>query len=125
MDRLPFLFFLVLLLIFEQSFLSYSTASDARYNINTINKLKEARSALFQKGLFLSIGLSLSMFFLSLGLLKGQINKNKFLIAVISVALLDLWIVNYEFLNLKSPQNFDLTFKTNERIEYLKKDKDH
>ena len=117
--------FLVLLLIFEQSFLSYSTASDARYNINTINKLKEARSALFQKGLFLSIGLSLSMFFLSLGLLKGQINKNKFLIAVISVALLDLWIINYEFLNLKSPQNFDLTFKTNERIEYLKKDKDH
>jgi hypothetical protein len=117
--------FLVLLLIFEQSFLSYSTASDARYNINTINKLKEARSALFQKGLFLSIGLSLSMFFLSLGLLKGQINKNKFLIAVISVALLDLWIVNNEFLNLKLPQNFDLSFKTNERIEYLKKDKDH
>ena len=63
--------FLVLLLIFEQSFLSYSTASDARYNINTINKLKEARSSLFQKGLFLSIGLSLSMFFFIFRVIKG------------------------------------------------------
>ena len=117
--------FLVLLLVFEQSFLSFSTISDARYNINTINKLKEARSALFQKGIFLSIGLSLSIFFLSLGLLKGQINKNIFVITMISIAVFDLGIVNYEFLNLKSPQNFDLAFKTNERIEYLKKDKDH
>ena len=117
--------FFVLLLIFEKSFLSYSTISDARYNINTINKLKEARSALFQKGLFLSIGLSLSILLLSLGLIKGQINKNIFVITTICIAVLDLGIVNYEFLNLKSPQNFDLSFKTNERIEYLKKDKEH
>jgi len=122
---LSLLLIILVFLIFENSIISYNTSGDARYNPNTITFLKEARSTLFQKGLLLALFISIGLYILLSGFLKNRINKKTFIFILISITLIDLGIVNFEFLNLKKPQNFNLTFKSNSKIDYMVSDKDH
>ena len=116
---------IVVFLIFENSIISYDTSADARYNPSTITFLKEARSSLFQKGLLLALGISISVYILLYSFLKNRINEKLFIFILISITLIDLGVINSEFLNLKSPKNFNLAFKSDPKIDYMVKDKDH
>ena len=44
---------------------------------------------------------------------------------LIGLAVLDLWIVNVEFLHLKPSKNMDFLFQENAIIKYLNSDDDH
>ena len=116
---------IVIFLIFENSIISYNASGDSRYNPSSIIFLKDARSSLFQKGLLLAFGISISLYILLNSFLKNRINKKSFILILISITLIDLGIVNFEFINLKTPQNFNLIFKSNSKIDHMIKDKDH
>ena len=118
-------FIIVIFLIFENSLISYSSLGDARYNLKTIAFLKEARSSLFQKGILLALGVSISLYILLISFLKNKIKKTVFITILISITLVDLGIVNSEFLNLKSPKDFNKLFKSNSRIDHMVRDSDH
>lgn len=116
---------IIIIFVLEGSFMNYSTIGDSRYNPSAITFLKDARSSLFQKGLLLALAITVSLFSLLISFLKHKIKKKIFIFILILISLIDLAVINSEFLNLKSPKNFNLLFKSNPRIDHMVKDKDH
>jgi len=115
----------VLFLIIGESVFSFSVAKDARYSPAILSQLQKVRFELFQKGLLLALAVSLGSLGLVWGIIQKKINKEIFGYLLIGLAVLDLWIVNVEFLHLKPSKNMDLLFQENAIIKYLNSDDDH
>jgi hypothetical protein len=115
----------VLFLIIGESVFSFSVAKDARYSPAILSQLQKVRFELFQKGLLLALAVSLGSLGLVWGIIQKKINKEIFGYLLIGLAVLDLWIVNVEFLHLKPSKNMDLLFQENAIIKYLNGDDDH
>ncbi|MDC1037506.1 YfhO family protein [Candidatus Marinimicrobia bacterium] len=115
---------LILLLIGEAIF-DFSSPKDARYNPSIISQILNVRIELFQKGLLLALAVSSSILGLVWSFHKKKINKEVFASLIIGIAVLDIWVVSQEFLNLKPAKNMDLNFQKSNVVDYLMKDKDH
>ena len=115
----------VLFLIIGESFFSFSVAKDAKYSPTILPQLQKVRFELFQKGLLLALSVSLGVLGMVWGIIQKKIKKEIFGYLLIGLAVLDLWIVNVEFLHLKPSKNMDLLFQEDPIIKYLNSDGDH
>ena len=115
----------IFLIIGGEYFLEFSSPKDGRFNPSVISQLKVERIDLFQKGLRLALGIGLCTLGLLWGFINKAINKTVFSSLLIGLVVLDLWIVNMEFLNLKPARNMDLMFQDNPVVSFLKNDEDH
>jgi len=115
----------ILLFMFGEYLFSFSVSSDARYDPVTVSRLQSARIELFNKGLMLAIAISIGISGLCYGLVKRKINQNIFNYSLIAIAVFDIWIVNLEFMNIKSPYDMDKNFRKNKIVEHIINDGDH
>ena len=116
----------MILIMFGETLFSFSGAGDLRYNNpGFITKLRSSRIELYNKGLLLALSISIGALGLMWGLIHKKINKHIFNYGLLTIALFDIWILNSEFMDIKSPKNMDKMFQKNAAIEYIKKDSDH
>ena len=111
-----FIFSSIVLLLFGDSFLSFASIGDNRF-IQYAQIVKDIRLDLFNKGIFLALficfGSLLSIYFYS----KNKISKNAISFIFIGIFVIDLWIVNNEFLSLKNSKSMKKV--TDEAYKYL------
>ena len=116
-----FIFSSIVLLLFGDSFLSFASIGDNRF-IQYAQIVKDIRLDLFNKGIFLALficfGSLLSIYFYS----KNKISKNAISFIFIGIFVIDLWIVNNEFLSLKNSKSMKNLFIQTQDIKYLNAD---
>ena len=116
-----FIFSSIVLLLFGDSFLSFASMGDNRF-IQYAQIVKDIRLDLFNKGIFLALficfGSLLSIYFYS----KNKISKNAISFIFIGIFVIDLWIVNNEFLSLKNSKSMKNLFIQTQDIKYLNAD---
>ena len=116
-----FIFSSIVLLLFGDSFLSFASKGDNRF-IQYAQIVKDIRLDLFNKGIFLALficfGSLLSIYFYS----KNKISKNAISFIFIGIFVIDLWIVNNEFLSLKNSKSMKNLFIQTQDIKYLNAD---
>ena len=59
------------------------------------------------------------------GFINEKIKKHTFLYALLLLLIIDLWILDKEFLSLTKQKNFNNQFSKNSRIEYMLNDNTH
>ena len=119
-----------ILLMFGEILFSFSSPEkDGRllqqYGIQVIEKLKSSRVDIFNKGLLINFALSLGFLGLIWGLIAKKLDKNIFKYGILLLAVLDLWIINQEFMNVKPSKNMDKIFKNDSVINYIQNDNGH
>lgn len=115
----------IIFLMFGEYIFSFSSTSDFRYNPVIISKIQSARIDLFNKGLLLAIAVAIGILGLIYGIRNGKINSSSFYIILIIITIFDLWVINSEFMNIKSPNDMNRNFRKNTIVDYLKKDVGH
>jgi len=115
----------ILLLFIGESFVDFSTAKDGRYNPAIIAPLKTTRIELFNKGLLLAFFISACSGALCWAMIHQKVSKTLFGFLLIGVTIVELGIVNIEFLHLKPEKNMDLQFRSNPTVDYLKNDQSY
>ncbi|MCH8068810.1 MAG: hypothetical protein IID16_06010 [Candidatus Marinimicrobia bacterium] len=89
-----------------------------------LTQLKEVRVEVFQKGMLLSLMVSLlGLSAIWLGV-KKHIKSTAFGVIILLVFVVDLWIVDHEFLALEPSKNLQRNFRKNPVVNFLKQDKD-
>ena len=112
-----------LFLIVSDFMIDFSSSKDGRYNSSIQGELRSIRYDLFNKGCFLAISVSLCFLGLYFSYVKNKISKSLFNFGVIGLIILDLGILNNEFINVKPKKNMDRMFKKNSIIDHLISDK--
>ena len=112
-----------LFLIVSDFMIDFSSSKDGRYNSSTQGQLRSIRYDLFNKGCFLAISVSLCFLGLYFSYVKNKISKSLFNFGVIGLIILDLGILNNEFINVKPKKNMDRMFQKNSIIDHLISDK--
>jgi len=112
-----------LFLIVSDFMIDFSSSKDGRYNSSIQGELRSIRYDLFNKGCFLAISVSLCFLGLYYSYVKNKISKSLFNFGVIGLIILDLGILNNEFINVKPKKNMDRMFKKNSIIDHLISDK--
>ena len=112
-----------LFLIVSDFMIDFSSSKDGRYNSSIQGQLRSIRYDLFNKGCFLAISVSLCFLGLYYSYVKNKISKSLFNFGVIGLIILDLGILNNEFINVKPKKNMDRMFKKNSIIDHLISDK--
>ena len=112
-----------LFLIVSDVMIDFSSSKDGRYNSSIQGQLRSIRYDLFNKGCFLAISVSLCFLGLYHSYVKNKISKSLFNFGVIGLIILDLGILNNEFINVKPKKNMDRMFKKNSIIDHLISDK--
>lgn len=115
----------LLLFLFGESLLSFSSIGDSRFNPALISKVQDIRIDLFHKGLLLALTIVGAGFGLVWAYTKGHLNAWVFSVMIIMLSLVDLWTVNQEFLKLKPAKNMGAQFRMDPVISYLLEDKGH
>ena len=116
----------IFLLLFGEYFINFNNSSERlRYSIGQLSALKTYRLDLFQKGLILALFSSGGFILMSWSFINNKIKKNTFFYSIIALSLLDLWIVNSEFMNLKPKKDMDRLFNSSQIINEIKNDKDY
>ena len=115
----------LVLFLFGESLFSFSSTGDSRFNPALISQVQNIRTDLYQKGLLLALAIGAAGFGLIWTYTKRQLNAWMFSIMLIMVSLVDLWIVDQEFLQLKPAKNMSAQFRPNPVISYLQKDSGH
>ena len=113
------------LLMFGNSFIDFTVPKDGRYNPTIINEIRNLRIDLLNKGIILSLFISLSTIGIVWGFFKNKIEQTIFGYLILGILILDLGIINNEFINVKPPKNMDNLFKKNAIIKYLLSDNEH
>ena len=112
-----------LFLVVSDFMIDFSSSKDGRYNPSIQSQLRSIRYDLFNKGCFLAISVSLCFLGLYYSYVKNKISKSLFNFGVIGLIILDLGILNNEFINVKPKKNMDRMFKKNSIIDHLISDK--
>ena len=112
-----------LFLIVSDFMIDFSSSKDGRYNSSIQGQLRSIRYDLFNKGCFLAISVSLCFLGLYYSYAKNKISKSLFNFGVIGLIILDLGILNNEFINVKPKKNMDRMFQKNSIIDHLISDK--
>lgn len=115
----------VLFLLIGESFFDFSNPKDSRFNPAALTQLKTIRIELLQKGLLLALAVSLASLGLMWGYIEEKLNKQIFCFAIIGLVIVDLSVVNMEFLNLKPAQKMDRFFQETKIVKHLQNDSSH
>ena len=111
----------LVLLLFGESILSFSSSGDARFP-QYLDIVKNIRVNLFNKGLILALFIS-AVTLTSIWLYSEKlVSKDMLAFALIGILILDLWIVNNEFLSLKPSKSMANQFYKNKEISFIKND---
>ncbi len=113
-----FIGIIILFFIFGESIFNFSSPGDARFP-NYIQFVQAIRVDYFNKGLILALAISLSFFGLIWSYVHRKINKNLFLYSMLAILVIDLWILNNEFLSLTKKKNFESQFIKDAVIDYI------
>ena len=114
----------LLMFLFGENLFSFSSLGDNRFP-NYISFVKEIRINYFSKGLWLALILSVSLSALTWAFITKRLNKDAFLYLVLGLLILDLWVLDQEFLSLSKKKVFNKQFSKNAKIEYMLKDNSH
>ena len=109
----------LILLIISDSLIDFNGPRDGRYNLSVITQLKSLRYDLFNKGIILSLILSISFLLLYYYFYKNKIFESLFSYGIIALVVLDLGALNNEFINVKPKKNMDNIFQKNSIINHL------
>ena len=109
----------LILLIISDSLIDFNGPRDGRYNLSVITQLKSLRYDLFNKGIILSLILSISFLLLYYYFYKNKILESLFSYGIIALVVLDLGALNNEFINVKPKKNMDNIFQKNSIINHL------
>ena len=113
-----FIGIIILFFIFGESIFSFSSPGDARFP-NYIQFVQAIRVDYFNKGLILALAVSLSFFGLIWSYVHRKISKNLFLYSMLAILVIDLWILNNEFLSLTKKKNFESQFIKSTVIDHI------
>ena len=114
-----------LLLILADFSIDFTSPKDGRYNPSIIGQLTSLRLDLFNKGVFLAIAISLSLITLFWAIKNNKISKTLFGYAIIGLTIIDLGVLNSEFIDVKPKKNMDRLFKKTDIINYLVTENTH
>ena len=114
-----------LLLILADFSIDFTSPKDGRYNPSIIGQLTSLRLDLFNKGVFLAISISLSLMTLFWAVRNNKISKTLFGYAIIGLTIIDLGVLNSEFIDVKPKKNMDRLFKKTDIINYLVTENTH
>ena len=108
------------LFIFGESILSFYSEGDTRFKAsNYLSTIQTIRITLFNKGLVLALFIILSGYISISYYMKNKVNNLFFIISIIFIQLLDFYIVNNEFLNLKPGNDMNKIFVHTPVTRYL------
>lgn len=113
------------LILIGDGFIDFTSPKDGRYNAGILSQLVSARMELFHRGLLLALGVSMAIGGIGWGLSQKKISVSVFWVFLTAIIVVDLWIINMEFLNLKPAKNMESHFKTNSVVDVMKNDNDH
>jgi len=101
----------------------YSKADDyQRFSPQVMTQLKAIRQDIFQKGLLLALFISSGCLgTLWLGV-KQSLKPQMVGWILVGISVIDLWVVDQEFLDLKRQSNMRQQFRSTAEVDYLKKD---
>ena len=119
-------FSIIFLLMFflGENIISFSSLGDNRFP-NYISFVQEIRIDYFNKGLWLALILSIGLSALTWAFINKHLNKDLFLYSVLGLLILDLWVLDQEFLSLSKKKVFDKQFSKDAKIKYMLKDRSH
>ena len=109
----------LILLIISDSLIDFNSTKDGRYNPSIKTQLKSLRYDLFNKGIILALVLSTSFLLLYYYYYKNKILESLFSYGIIGLIILDLGVLNNEFINVKPKKNMDKMFQKNSIINHL------
>ena len=95
-----FIFSSVILFLFGENLLSFSGTGDYRFT-HYLEVVKNLRLELFNKGILLVLSICFGALTIIFLYSKNKISKERFTFFFIAILLIDLWIINNEFLSLK------------------------
>ena len=116
-----FIFSSIILFLLGESLLSFSSPGDNRF-IHYVDIVKDIRLELFNKGIFLALLICFGALFVIFLYSKNKISKDRFLFLLITILVIDLWVVNNEFLSLKDSKSMKNLFVQTQDIKYLNAD---
>jgi len=108
-----------LFLIISDFIIDFSSSKDGRYSPSILGQLRSLRYDLFNKGMFLAIVVSLCFLGLYYSYVKNKISETLFSFGIIGLIILDLGVLNNEFINVKPKKNMDSMFKKSSIIDHL------
>ena len=114
-----------LLLILADFSIDFTSPKDGRYNPSIIGQLTSLRLDLFNKGAFLAIVICLSLITLFWAVKNNKISKTLFGYAIVGLTIIDLGVLNSEFIDVKPKKNMDRLFKKTDIINYLVTENTH
>ncbi|SVB54908.1 uncharacterized protein METZ01_LOCUS207762, partial [marine metagenome] len=117
-----FIFLTVGILLFGENLFSFTSQGDSRFPAY-IDIVEKIRIDYAHKGLILALFISTSTLVIIWAYANEKIEKNLSLYLIISLLLIDLWILKQEFLHLVPAKNIVDQFRATSEIDYLKKDK--
>ncbi len=109
----------LILLIISDSLIDFKSSRDGRFNPSIITQLKLLRYDLFNKGIILALILSSLFLLLYYYYHKNKILESLFSYGIMGLIILDLGILNNEFVNVKPKKNMDNMFQKNLIINHL------
>ena len=113
-----FIFFSIILFLFGESLLSFSSPGDNRF-IHYIEIVKDIRLELFNKGILLALLICFGALTIIFLYSKNKISKERFSFILIVILVIDLWVINNEFLSLKDSKSMKNSFVQTQDVKYL------
>ena len=113
-----FIFFSIILFLFGESLLSFSSPGDNRF-IHYIEIVKDIRLELFNKGILLALLICFGALTIIFLYSKNKISKDRFSFILIVILVFDLWVINNEFLSLKDSKSMKNSFVQTQDVKYL------
>ena len=117
-----FIAFSLIFLLFGESLLSFSSSGDVRFP-NYVEIVQNIRIDLFNKGVILALLISSGALFSIWLYSEDKISKQILSIILIGILIVDLWVINNEFLSLKSSKSMGNQFIQTQDINFIKNDK--
>jgi len=112
--------FSLLMLLFGSSLLSFTRPEEAaRFNSQIMTSIVDIRQSLFNKGSLLGLGVSGALLGLIWLVIKKQLSYKIFPMLVIGLAVVDFWVVDQEFLELKPERNIKSIFRKTSVDQFL------
>ena len=111
-----------ILLLIGESLLSFSSPGDVRFT-QYVEIVKNIRLDLFNKGAIIALLISSVALFSIWLFSNNRISEQIFLVILIGILVTDLWIINNEFLSLKSSNSMENQFIQTQDIKFINNDK--
>ena len=111
-----------ILLLIGESFVSFSSPGDVRFT-QYVEIVKNIRIDLFNKGAILALLISSAALFFIWLYSNNRLSEQILLIILIGILVTDLWIINNEFLSLKSSKSMGNQFIQTQDIKFINNDK--